>query len=255
MTNAQKNSPMLKATGLWSKTSVKGGQYLTGRLDGLKVLVMEKRDRQNDDDPSHYRLFVEATDRRQSGQERVQERSSGVRAPNITLLDISDTTAALAQRLPGARAAAGARPLGGAQRCAGIGALMRPEEQLHRTVVDFLSIYYIRGLMAYCHVPNGGRRLKVEAGAFKAMGVRAGVPSLLIWTPESGHFAIELKAGRRAVLSDAQVVWHSTLESLLHCVYVCRSADDIEWCLRAEAVPPVGKLAIAISADAPVGAR
>jgi hypothetical protein len=29
------NSPMLKATGLWAKTSVKGGQYLTGRLGCL----------------------------------------------------------------------------------------------------------------------------------------------------------------------------------------------------------------------------
>ena len=35
MTNAQKNSPMLKAAGLWAKSSVKGGQYLTGRLGCL----------------------------------------------------------------------------------------------------------------------------------------------------------------------------------------------------------------------------
>jgi hypothetical protein len=121
--------------------------------------------------------------------------------------------------------------------------------------MDLLSVYHSRGLLAYCHVPNSGRRSKAEAGAFKAMGVRAGVPDLLIWTPGGGHFAIELKAGRRAVLSDAQVVWHSTLESLVHRVYVCRSVDDIERCLRAEAVPPVGKLAIAISADAPEWAR
>jgi hypothetical protein len=71
MTNApQKNSPMLKVTGLWAKSSVKGGQYLTGRLGGLKVLVMENRDRQTDDDPSHHLFFVEAPDRRQGGQER-----------------------------------------------------------------------------------------------------------------------------------------------------------------------------------------
>ena len=44
--------PMLKAAGLWEKTSVKGGQYLTGRLGGVKVLVMENRDRKTDDDPS-----------------------------------------------------------------------------------------------------------------------------------------------------------------------------------------------------------
>jgi hypothetical protein len=125
-----------------------------------------------------------------------------------------------------------------------MGALMRPEEQLQRSVVDLLSVYQNRGLLAFAHVPNGGRRSKAEAGAFKAMGVRAGVPDLLVWTQGGGHFAIELKAGRRAVLSGAQVVWHSTLENLGHRVYVCRSVDDVERCLRAEAVPPIGTLAV-----------
>jgi hypothetical protein len=74
MTNAQKNSPMLKAAGLWAKTSGKGGQYLTGRLGGLKVLILENRDRKSDDDPSHHLFFVEAPDRR-------QERGDGARAP------------------------------------------------------------------------------------------------------------------------------------------------------------------------------
>src|SRR5215218_3609268 len=61
---------MLKAAGLWSKTSAKGGQYLTGRLGAMKVLILENRDRQSDDDPSHHLFFVEAPDRRQGAQER-----------------------------------------------------------------------------------------------------------------------------------------------------------------------------------------
>src|SRR3954451_18788524 len=72
MSGNTNNSPMLKAAGLWAKTSVKGGQYLTGRLGGVKVLVMENRDRQSDDDPSHILYFVEA-------QERRQERGDGAR--------------------------------------------------------------------------------------------------------------------------------------------------------------------------------
>src|SRR3954451_6196460 len=72
MSGNTNNSPMLKAAGLWQKTSVKGGQYLTGRLGGVKVLVMENRDRQSDDDPSHILYFVEA-------QERRQERGDGAR--------------------------------------------------------------------------------------------------------------------------------------------------------------------------------
>ena len=62
MNSNSNNSPMLKAAGLWQKTSVKGGQYLTGRLGGLKVLIMENRDRKTDDDPSHT-LFVAALGR------------------------------------------------------------------------------------------------------------------------------------------------------------------------------------------------
>jgi hypothetical protein len=62
------NSPMLKAAGLWAKTSAKGGQYLTGRLGGVKVLILENKDRQGDD-PTHHLFFVEAAPR-QGGQER-----------------------------------------------------------------------------------------------------------------------------------------------------------------------------------------
>jgi hypothetical protein len=68
--------PMLKVTGLWAKSSVKGGQYLTGRLGAVKVLVMENRDRKSDD-PSHHLFFVEAPDRRHCAQEC----GGGQRAP------------------------------------------------------------------------------------------------------------------------------------------------------------------------------
>ena len=77
MNNSPKPSPMLKAAPLWQKSSAKGGQYLTGRLGGVKVLILENRDRQGDDDPSHHLFFTEAPDRRQGGQER----GDGVRAP------------------------------------------------------------------------------------------------------------------------------------------------------------------------------
>jgi hypothetical protein len=80
MNNAA-NGPMLKAAGLWAKTSVKGGQYLTGRLGGVKVLILENRDRKTDDDPSHHLFFVEAPDRRQGAQERPQERAEGRGGP------------------------------------------------------------------------------------------------------------------------------------------------------------------------------
>jgi hypothetical protein len=127
-----------------------------------------------------------------------------------------------------------------------MGALMRPEEQLHRAVVQLLQVYQARGLLAFCHVPNGGWRKPTEAGRLKAMGTTPGVPDLLLWAADGRSFGIELKAGA-GKLSPAQAAWHDTVSSLGHRVYVCRSVDDVERCLRMESIPPVGKLAVAIS--------
>lgn len=125
---------------------------------------------------------------------------------------------------------------------------MRSEEQLHRAVVHLLRLYEARGLLAFCHVPNGGARHKAEAGVLKAMGVKRGVPDLLIWT-DSGHsFGVELK-GVNGKESDAQILFRSTLESLGHRVYVCWSIDEVEAVLRLERVPAVGRL----SDQAPLG--
>jgi hypothetical protein len=74
MTTTPKPSPLLKAAPLWQKSSAKGGQYLTGRLGGMKVLILENRERKTDDDPSHYLFFAEAPDRRQGAQERGEGR-------------------------------------------------------------------------------------------------------------------------------------------------------------------------------------
>jgi hypothetical protein len=48
---------------------------MNGRLGGVKVLVMENRDRKSDDDPSHTLFVAEAPDRRQGAQQVAQERS------------------------------------------------------------------------------------------------------------------------------------------------------------------------------------
>ena len=84
MTNGQKFTPMLKASGLWVKTSAKGGRYLTGRLGGVKVLILANRDRQSDDDPSHHLFFAEAPDRRQGAGERPLERFGGAGVPQTS---------------------------------------------------------------------------------------------------------------------------------------------------------------------------
>lgn len=86
------------------------------------------------------------------------------------------------------------------------------EAQLHRSVVEWLEL--VRPACAWFHVPNGGWRHKAIAGAFKAFGVKAGVPDLVFILPAQGRAAfIELKAeGGR--LSAVQVEWRDRLLGL-----------------------------------------
>src|SRR3954451_2984652 len=90
--------------------------------------------------------------------------------------DASDAIRDAPQELPGTGAAR--RRYAG---CAGVGAVRRPEQQLHRAVVDLLSVYQNRGLLTFCHVPNGGWRKRTEAGVLKALGTTPGMPDLLLW--------------------------------------------------------------------------
>jgi hypothetical protein len=49
----------LKAAGLWERTSAAGNRYLTGRLGGVKVLILENHDRAVEDEPTHRLFFVD----------------------------------------------------------------------------------------------------------------------------------------------------------------------------------------------------
>lgn len=119
---------------------------------------------------------------------------------------------------------------------------MRAEEQLQRAVVDLLALYEQRDWLAFCHVGNGEWRHKATGGRLKAMGVRAGVPDLLVWIRGGRAIGIELKAGR-GTLSAEQMYWHARVASLGHRVHVCRSVDEVEAVLRAEGVPGIGVIA------------
>uniref|UniRef100_A0A6H1ZPD5 Putative VRR-NUC domain-containing protein n=1 Tax=viral metagenome TaxID=1070528 RepID=A0A6H1ZPD5_9ZZZZ len=73
----------------------------------------------------------------------------------------------------------------------------------------------------YCHVPNGGYRHPVTANRFKAQGVKAGVPDILIFdrpypVEDGTHYvgiAIELKRKDKSLgrLSANQAHWISAL--------------------------------------------
>ena len=132
--------------------------------------------------------------------------------------------------------------------------MRRPEEQLHRVVVQLLQVYQSHSLLTFCHVPNGGWRTRTEAGVLKAMGTTPGVPDLLIWLPGGGHFQIELKAGSGR-LSAHQAAWISRMTDMGVAVHIIHSLGGLEALLRAEGVPPVGKLAVVLHADVQEGVR
>jgi VRR-NUC domain len=82
------------------------------------------------------------------------------------------------------------------------------EAQLQRSLVEHLR-WCARSDVWFCHIPNGGARTAIEGAIFKALGVRAGAPDLLIVRASQALF-IECKApGRR--LSPAQVECHEAL--------------------------------------------
>lgn len=77
----------------------------------------------------------------------------------------------------------------------------RHEDAIQRAVFNHLRTRGAPDMVAF-HVPNGGKRSKVEAAIMKGLGVTAGIPDVII-IKDRQVFALELKAlkGRR---TDAQ---------------------------------------------------
>lgn len=73
------------------------------------------------------------------------------------------------------------------------------------------------------HIPNGGSRHKAEAGKLKAMGVKNGVPDLMLLI-KRGHWSgifIELKRVKGGVVSTEQKDWLAFLREQGFGAIVC----------------------------------
>src|ERR1035437_2212601 len=100
----------------------------------------------------------------------------------------------------------------------------RPEQQIHRAVVQHLRQRATPGVV-FIHVPNGGQRRLIEAAIFKALGVRAGVSDLLLWHDRKS-FALELKAeGGRA--TEAQKQFLADMERAGSCIPTAPNIDSL----------------------------
>lgn len=123
----------------------------------------------------------------------------------------------------------------------------KPEEILHRAVADFLA-KALRPPTWWSTFPAGGGGV-VRGANLKAMGLRAGVPDLLIFHPQfvlgmaAGCIVVgaELKAGRNGTTEEQDETMADLMIAGAHCG-VCRSIEDVAALLRRHGVPVHGKV-------------
>ena len=112
--------------------------------------------------------------------------------------------------------------------------MIRREQELQKTVARYLDLALPKDAVFF-HCPNGGARSKAEAGIFKAMGVKAGVPDIFI-IYRGRVVAIELKS-EKGRLTPAQKDMHSRLALAGALVYTATRLEEIEGFLRGCGVP------------------
>lgn len=103
----------------------------------------------------------------------------------------------------------------------------RPEQAVQKAIVDFLEVSLPAQSSFYCHVPNGGWRGKIEAAILKRLGVKAGVPDLLVLASGQCPIWFEVKAPKpnRGVLTPAQ---RDVMEHLSGLGCHCFEVDCVE---------------------------
>lgn len=89
---------------------------------------------------------------------------------------------------------------------------------------EFLAAYLDDTDLLWCHVPNGGHRIKKVAAEMKRQGQKPGVPDVLIFTRTPGRrpgIAIELKRPKGSGASKCQKKWLKALTYQGWLCYVC----------------------------------
>ena len=99
----------------------------------------------------------------------------------------------------------------------------RPEQEIQKLLFKHIRSRAMPGVFAF-HCPNGGKRSKIEASIFKGLGVKAGIPDVLIFY-RAQIFGLELKAGNGRV-SPAQLATMNDMEVAGARVAVACSLDE-----------------------------
>lgn len=80
------------------------------------------------------------------------------------------------------------------------------------------------------HSPNGGLRTKSDAAKFKAMGVKAGYPDIVLEIARNGYHGlrVELKKKKGGTVSPEQKAWVERLNENGYLAKVCKGFDEAQ---------------------------
>lgn len=101
------------------------------------------------------------------------------------------------------------------------------EEQEQLALVQWLELHKIR----YTHVPNEGKHKVQYRAKQRRLGVKPGVPDILIFDrppryPENVGVAIELKRQKGGRVTPEQIAWLEDLKARGWAVAVCQGAME-----------------------------
>lgn len=126
-----------------------------------------------------------------------------------------------------------------------------PEFKFHESVARYL------GLALPAEYPwstighGGGGRHRGEL--LKRLGLRPGVPDILIWVPPYGRtIGLELKKPKTDKASDAQRSFGGDLRRAGSVVYLCNTLAKVEYVLRQENISLRASCQEAVPADEPL---
>lgn len=111
--------------------------------------------------------------------------------------------------------------------------MTRPEQDFQMQVARYLDLA-LPGDAFWTAFPAGGGG-KIRGAILKGMGLKAGVPDILI-VHEGRALFLELKAGRGRI-SPAQAKTHGDLWEAGSPVAVCRSLSEVQMVLLRWAIP------------------
>ena len=121
---------------------------------------------------------------------------------------------------------------------------LQPEQALQYECVKWMKRHLAKEVVFF-HVPNGGKRSRREGAIFKAIGVVAGVPDLIIAWPGC-VVAIELKEGK-GTASKEQEAMHERLKAVGWLVFEVRSLEQFQSTLFGLGVPVATQDAVEVT--------